>query len=435
MGKLKTGFRRAWRWISHDFFKASALLFALSLVGSIVNMLCRIMLGRLLTSEQYGEMETMMQISVYVSVPVAAVQMVVARQVAFAKGEGRTDRIGDIIWVVGRQMGMYALATVVLILGAAPFIRDFFHLNSIWPIVATSGIVLSVFMISVISGALQGGHRFWQGGVSALFGPVSRIGLSWALIRPGFGATGALAAHAGSSMIMSVAGLAFAWDLIRKRAREPVNLRGMYRFLVPAMMTLWLTGVIGGIDIIIVKRLFSTWVAGDYMRVSAVVRLSLFVNGALTLALFPWVASEQAGGRQTIHLLVKASAAGLGVGVAAALLFSVFPGFVLSIFYRDIPPHMLAWLRLLGWALIPVGVFNVLIQYHMARQEYRFLFRLAPAIAAYAGLLILFRQSIPALIMAMGGGALGVVLCLLLPVWLNRNAAPSDRERACAREA
>lgn len=419
------------QWLTHDFFKASAMIFALGLIGSLLNLACRVVLGRMLTSEQYGEMETMMQVCAYVSVPVGALQMVVAREAARAKGQGQEGRIGDVIWTMGRQLSGYVLAAMALLAIAAPFLRDFFRFNSVWPVFATASIVLSVFTFSIIFGGLQGGHRFWQGSVSSLIGPVFRIGLSWALIKHGFGATGALAALAGSTVAMSLAGFAFAWDLVKQRSRKLIRMAPLYQFIWPIVLTMWMASILGGIDIFIVKRAFSSLTAGDYARTIAVVRLSLFVNGALTVALFPWVASEQAGGRKTAHLLGKALGVGMGISVLAAVFFTVFPGFVLGIFYREVQPVMIEWIRLLGWALIPGSLFTILTQYHMARQEYRFLYWLIPAGAAYGALLLLCRQSIHAIIVAMGAGSLVVVAGLLFPVLLEHR----NREMALPLEA
>ena len=255
--------------------------------------------------------------------------------------------------------------------------------------------------------------------------------LAYTVIKPGFGATGALAALAGSTVAMSLAGFAFAWDLVKQRSRKLIRMAPLYQFIWPIVLTMWMASILGGIDIFIVKRAFSSLTAGDYARTIAVVRLSLFVNGALTVALFPWVASEQAGGRKTAHLLGKALGVGMGISVLAAVFFTVFPGFVLGIFYREVQPVMIEWIRLLGWALIPGSLFTILTQYHLARQEYRFLYWLIPAGAAYGALLLLCRQSIHAIIVAMGAGSLVVVAGLLFPVLLEHR----NREMALPLEA
>jgi O-antigen/teichoic acid export membrane protein len=411
------GERRMWMrfvlsWIRHDFFRVGAVYFIVSLLGSLVNLLCRVVLGRMLTPAQYGEMEAMMQVGAWASIPMCAVQTAVTREVARARGEGRVDHIGAIILIVGREMCFYAMIAATIMFLIAPCIRDFLKLNSVWPVYATSAVVLSGFLSVVVSGGLQGDHRFWRLGISSLFGPLSRVGLSWALIRPGFGATGALVAHAGSGIVMSLAGLCFVWDLIKKRTRDVVALGRMHRQMVLIMVTLGAGTVFGGIDIVIVKRVFSVLEAGDYARVSAMVRLALFSSGALTVALFPWVASEQAGGRKTGHLLGKALTVGLGLGVGAAILFTLVPGLVLGIFYGEVSADMVFWTRLMGWAMIPGNLLTIVFQYQMARQEYGFLKWMGPASVVYAALLLLFRRSIPAIIGCMGAGSCIIVAIL-----------------------
>ena len=396
-----------------DFFKVSAALMGLGALGTFLNMVCRWLLGRLLTPEQYGEMETVTQVGGYVAVPLSALSVILVREVAYAWGEKKPAKLQALIWTLGRLVVAYAFLGMVLMLALSPFIRDWFHFNSIWPVVATSTICMSGSILVIISGTLQGSHRFWQSGLMGACGPVAKIGFSWVLITAGFGATGAVAALSAANIVMSIVGLFFMWRvLIPWHLGHPGRLRGYFRVFTSIALTLWLATLFGGIDMFFVKRVFSSFEAGNYARVSALVKLALFVNGTLTIALFPWVASEQAGGRETVHVLAKALAAGVCIAIGCALAFTAIPGFLLGLFYGDVTPTMIGWTRLMGWAMIPGSLFAILIQYFMARQEYAFLKWLTPAAVFYALLLMVFRHSIPALIVAMGCGTFSIVVGL-----------------------
>jgi O-antigen/teichoic acid export membrane protein len=419
METLKAGFRPVWNWITHDFFKASAALFSLSLVGSALNMLCRLLLGKMLTSEQYGEMETMMQIVAYAAAPIAAMQVILAREVAHSVGKGDEKHIGDLLWAATARMAFYSLIAIGLLTLVAPLIRDYFKLNSVWPVHATGAIVCSGFVLCVAQAGLIGKLRVKRWGVTGVVGPAFRIGFSWLLIRFGFGASGALAALAGSNLLMGVAGLVFIRDLFANRARRALLLAPLAGHILPTIGIFWLISVIGGLDIFVVKRAYSSTVAGDYARVSALARLAMLFIGSIATVLFPWVSTEQAGGRKTTHLLVKAAAAGAGLAAACALFFSLFPALCLRFFYPadSLTPDMLTWMRWMTWAMIPNGLIGFLVQYYLARREYRVFAGMVPLGIAYGGLLIVFRHSIPALIATMGAGSLVIMALFALPAF------------------
>ncbi len=411
-----------WRWLSHDFFKASATLFSFSLIGSALNMVCRILLGKMLTTEQYGEMETMMQIVAYAAAPIAAMQVILTREVAGSVGKGDDKHIGDLLWAATVRMGLYSLIAIGLLSLIAPLIRDFFKLNSVWPVHATGAIVCSGFVLCVAQAGLIGKLRVKRWGVTGVVGPACRIGFSWLLIGFGFGASGALAALAGSNLLMGVAGLVFIRDLFVNRARRTLLLAPLAGHILPTIGIFWLFSVIGGLDIFVVKRAYSSSVAGDYARVSALARLAMLFIGSIATVLFPWVSTEQAGDRRTAHLLVKAAAAGGGLAAACALFFSLFPAFALRFFYpaNTLTPDMLAWMRWMTWAMIPNGLIGFLVQYYLARREYRVFAGMVPMGLAYGGLLIVFRYSISALIAAMGAGSLIILVLFALPAFRMR---------------
>ncbi len=428
---LNKGLLAVREWLRHDFFRISAVIFGLSTLSSLLNMIVRWLMCRMLTTEQYGEMETVLQAGSYIGVPISTLSIIMTREVAFARGEGQDVKLQAVIWTLGRLIVLYGIFGMLLLLALSPFIRDWFHFNSVWPVTAVSTLGVTGCLLVILQSALQGSHRFFHGGLMGLSGPLFKIVLFWILATAGYGATGAVAAHSLANALMGFVGLFFAWDLLfPRRFSGFLPLPPLFRFFIPITLTLWVSTVFSGVDIFFVKRVFSAVEAGNYARVSSLARLSFVITGMLALVLFPWVASEQAGGRSTRHLLVRSLIVSAGIALSAALAFTIMPRFLLLIFYPEVTADMIVWARMMGWALIPANLFGILLQYYMARQEYGFLKWFALATVGYVGLLAWVRHSIPHLILAIGFGSALLVVLLAIPALWPRSGNRWDKERS-----
>jgi len=418
-------------WFFHPFFRHSATVFLLSIAGGGLNLVCRIVVGRMLTGEQYGEMETALQVGAYLMMPLSTLSLLLIRQIAEAEGLNDRARLQAAVWTVGKWIFLYSAASAAVLLFVGPLLRDWFRYNSLWPFAATGSLSLSGAGLVVGAALLQGTRKFWRNGLMGLAGPLVRIFVSWGLIGMGFGATGAIGALAFSNVVMGTVGLLLGWKLLFPWRPSAILPQGAFvRSLVPLTLIFWLGGLVGGVDLFFVKRMFDPWLAGDYARVSAVVRQVMMLNGFLAVTLFPWVAAEKAGGRGTGHLLLRALGIALLMALGAAMAFTIVPRLILGLFYGEVTPVMMRWTPRLAWVLVPGSLIPLLLQYVMARAEYGILKTIGPAVAFYVLLLAVFRQSVEGMIAVMGLGLWALVVLMVLTIMRNQRGGGEPSHQA-----
>ena len=419
-------------WLIHPYFRHSATVLSLSLAGGVLNMLGRIVLGRLLTGEQYGEMETALQAGSHLMMPLSTLQLLLIREVADADGAGERSRLQSAVRRLGGWILAYGALSALLLLILAPLLRDWFHYGSGWPFAATASLSVTGAALMVGSALLQGTRQFWRNGVMGLTGPVIRIAATWALVALGYGATGAIAALSLANAGMGVASLFLALPLlIPWRPSEGAASSALARAWLPLTLFFWLGALLGGVDLFFIKRVFDPWTAGDYARTSAIVRQVLAMNGVFTVTLFPWVAAERGGGRGTGHLLIRALGAAALMAAGAALLLSLFPSLILRLFYGMVTPAMLRWTPRLAWALAPGSLIPLLIQYVLARRDHTLLGPLGLVTGLYLLSLHLFRHSVESLITAVGAGLGAIVGLMILGIaWSQRGRGGASRQAA-----
>jgi O-antigen/teichoic acid export membrane protein len=405
------------RWVHgllrDEFLRLSAVFVAMNAVGSLLTMAYRIMLGRLLTTEQYGEMDAMLQFGMLLSIPIGAVQLAIIHFVAKAVAGGHAEVAGGLLWRAFRRMGIYSVIVIVTVGVMAPWLRDFLHLNSVWPIHATLSGVIAIFLFTVASAGVQGAERFVAIGFVGIAGAVARIGISYLMIRPGFGATGALAGTAGSTLVMALLAVLCVWPMLKAGAHTRVDTSPVYRYLWPTLAAMGVGCLLGSVDMLIVKHYFDKEAAGLYARASAVARIGAMVNSALLTVLFPRVTSEATQGRSTRGLLLRSAGLGLAVSAGTAVVFTFWPSVPIRILHGDGYDGIAPWMIGLTWALIPGSILGFAVQYLMGRHDFRFLIPYAAAAVLYGIGLWLFHDTIPVLIGVIAvGGCLGLVACL-----------------------
>lgn len=411
----------AGRLARNDFVRAGTIMMVLGMAGSVVNMLCRMALGRLLTTVQYGEMEAILQVGSLIGIPVSAVQMTLVQYVASALAEGRPDEAGAIMWRATRRLMLYSLAALAILAAGAPWIRDFFHLNSTWPVFAGASVFVSSLVATVSLAGLQGAQMLVRGALIGVAGALARILFSWLLIRPGYGATGALAGLAASNLFMTALGAFGVRTMLAVRARS-VDTRPMYRYLGPAVLAIGVWTLLGNVDLLVVKHFFHPDVSGAYARASAIGRTVLSLNGVFLTILFPKVAGAAAQGRRTLHLLGQAVLWGLLVHGAGAWVCSTWPQLPIRVLHGAGHEAIGGWVAALVWALVPQGMTVFVAQYLMGRRSFKFLALLTPSVLLFLAAIWALHQSIERVILVLaGGGVLCLAACALAVWWDERS--------------
>ena len=393
-----------------DFVRLGGFIMVVNLAGMGLSMFCRIMIGHILTSEQYGVMDSMIYSMALVGLPVAAVQLAITHYVAGSIAREEPELAGAILWRAARRLGMYGISVMVLTLLVTRQIQNFFQLSSPWPVYASACMFFSSLMWAASSGGLQGSQRFIFMGASSVVGGVARIGMVWLFMVVGLGAGGVLLGFAGANCVMVGMGVYATWAMLSKRTREPVDTGPVYRYVWPTMAMLSVLTVLSSIDMPVVKHFFPPEMAGQYARVGSIGRTGVFLVGSLMTILFPKVAAATVSGSGSLNMLKRAMAMGFVVSLGVAVFCTAWPSLPITILHGREHVSLGPWVAGFTWAMIPVSMFGLVVHYLMAKKSFRCLLLVVPALLVYVAALWMFHSSIPVVIGIVAGGGL---LCLV----------------------
>jgi len=358
----------------------SLIMLGGSQIGAVFTLAFQLVMVRLLSGVEYGVMAAMLGILLTLGVPIGALGTTVMHYTARYVGEGRRDKVKGLV----RQLAIDLLVpSALLLLGVVlcgDRLRAFFHVESTVPLML-AGLALALsFYGAVVSSVLMGLQAFVCATLLGSLWAVVRLVLGAALVLLGLGAMGALASHTIGLAVGTAVTFAVCWRLLGPGVAAAVREPGTYAYFLRSMVALAAYGVLSNVDVILAKHYFDAPAAGAFAKTAMVARLVFFLPGPVAGALFPKVVSTGDASHASGQLLLKAVGMVVLITLAAALFCTLFPGWVLHLLAGVADPALVPVMVGMVWALAPLCVLMVLLNYELAQR--RFLATLPLALCA-----------------------------------------------------
>ncbi len=353
--------------------RAGVWLFIANLLQGVLGYAYQILMGRMLSPPEYGLLSAIMALSVIIAVPVGAATMILTRKFAEYGAHGGAGEIAHLRWLAYRWAVLCSLLYLVLFFFAVPVIRDYLNVPSSGSIYLLGLVVLVSLFIVTDSALIQGMQAFeWYGGGVTL-ATVVKISLSVLLVWMGYGINGALFALFLTGLVM--------WGIFNRGSRayrkaQPV--KSKHRFTasdtLPIVAATVVFTVMTQLDMVLVRHYFNSHDTGIYAAAAILGKSVLYLPVAITMVLFPMVAENHARNESSAHLLTQAV---ILVGIlsgGAALLFLLFPEWLIHVFYGEAYVGAATLLRYFGFAMLPMALVMVAEHFLIAKGQVLFVY-------------------------------------------------------------
>jgi O-antigen/teichoic acid export membrane protein len=306
------------------------LLSAITLTGSAVNYVSNIAFARVLSPASYGDLSSLLALSVVVAVPFTAAQTRVASRVAMYAAERNWERVQYVVRNSVAHLTLLALIATMIYCATIPLIVHLFHLQAVGPALSLAALIFVSYLFPALQGALQGLERWIAFGLVGLSIASARLlfGIPWALV--GGGAGGALAGQA-IGMLFCLSGLiwvlrhhvrrtgnAAAWAGLRRRPDVTGVVAGAaYVFFA----------VIANFDVVLAKIFLPPREAGGYAALSTIGSVVTFLPAAVAVIIVPNATRAGDSPRERAHVLRLCAlmvAAAASIAIIPALLAPTF---------------------------------------------------------------------------------------------------------------
>ncbi|MFH1545373.1 MAG: oligosaccharide flippase family protein [archaeon] len=373
--------------------KQSFFVLLTELVSGSLAYIYHIVMGRMLSVEEYAVLATIISLFYILSVPSAAIQTTIAKFVSQFKAKEENEKISSLLSKSFKKLFLIALILAFLLVIFTPIISNFLHISSPIPFLILSVIVFYSFLLPIAVGAIQGLQKFNYYNLNALTFSSSKLVFAAILVLLGFGVAGALFAF----VLAALAGAAILLYGLRnylKRIKTSVFAKEIYLYSFPALIILFCLMIFFNIDLILVKHFFSPYEAGNYAVASVLGKVMFFGSTAIAMVLFPKASQLNAAKKSSLGLLKKSL---LYVFIFSFLVFIAywfFPSFIINLLLGPKYPVAIQLLPLFGLTMFFFSFCNLITYYNLAIQNKRIIFPMIFFAVMEIILLILFHSTL-----------------------------------------
>ncbi|MFH1046890.1 MAG: oligosaccharide flippase family protein [Patescibacteria group bacterium] len=408
----------------HDkFVRHNAIVLVGSFTAAFLNYLVHPVLGRLMTVQEFGEFQALLQIYnnlMFMGVFGTIVMNITANTDPTDEQAAQENR--EVISVLNKVALVISSTVALAILLGSGLLRDFFHFDSIWPFVMLVPAPI-IAMHGVFRRAyLRAKLHFTDWTMSSVYTALARLFIAAVLVFIGWGAFGAITGVVGAMFV----GYAFVYLRSRKtfsyvrgvkiKLSPRLKREIQYGFLILSVSLV--NTAMSTADVLVVKRYFDPIIAGEYSAVATIARIILYAAGPVAIVLSPNIKLRQsvqenrAVLRKSIWLMSFVAGSGL-------LIFVLWPEFVLKLLMGSqfnqaayLLPHLAIFMTL-------VTMSGIFFAYHLALRHY-FIFLVGLAgLGTALALSVVYHPSLSAIVNNFIAGT--VLMLLIFAVrWIRR---------------
>ncbi|MFC1663960.1 oligosaccharide flippase family protein [Patescibacteria group bacterium] len=372
------------KWFKNSIFRGGAIFFIGGITTSALHYIYRIVMGRMLGPEVFGELIALISLILILAVPSAPVQTAAARFSAVYQAKDSLEQLKMLFRYLTKIFVFISLFLIILTVIFASLIQNFLKLSSINYVYFLAGIVMVMLVAGISKGILQGLKRFSQLSLSVVIESVGRVMLAVILVAFGFKMAGALVGFLISLVLGFLLTIYFLWDVLSKKQQTESNIqhtiydkketKKIWKYVFWSFLVFLFLNILLNVDIILVKHYFSSFEAGIYSGFATLGRMVFISIGLLAGIMFPVVVSKQARKEDYYHSLKITSLISFLIAGIISLVFFLFPKEFILIFFGE---KYLAGASFLGYYSVVMAAFGfifLLSYFFMALNKFKFLF-------------------------------------------------------------
>ncbi len=408
------------------FITSSSIIFAGSFVVNVLNYVFTLVVSRILGVEAFGEVTALSSLLLIVSVPAAALTMLMTRQSAYHNSESK-DAVRELFNVLKKNVFLASLAFWILFLATVPFLSHFLQIPLL-PLFIFSLLIPTTFASSLQTGTLQGLQEFFMLAKQSILSTIIKLVISVALVYAGFSVSGVML----GLVLAQLASWGYGYVatkvllLTSDTANLPgqaFSLRSVRSLFSTILATTLLLVLLSNVDVLLAKHYLSADLAGQYGALSTLGKILVYGVGAFITVLLPMVSAAHARDQSTVpgagrregdRILALSLSIIAGASVAVFLLFTFFPTFIITLLFGTRYLAITPYLGIFSIAMACISLATAFINYFVAIENTSFIYLLLGGICIEVVLIALHHSSLSALTMMLVASSMTLLIFMML---------------------
>ncbi len=398
--------------------RASAWLFAGTLGAGGLGYVFQVLMGRMLSTTDYGLFSAMMALFAIFSAPLGTLMLVISRKVSAYRAAQEVGSIRHFYRSIFARTAVLGAVLVAISLLFAPYLQTYLRSPSVIPVYLLGVLLLVTFPTVINDAYLQAHQRFSWLSASTTLRVLLKIVFSVALVWMGWGVAGAL----GGAVLASGAAALITYFPLHRQLTEGRGkaFQTAHVSLGPSMPVLVANvafAVMTQLDMVLVNYYFPAHEASLYAAASILGKAVMYLPSGIAMALFPMVAENHARKRSSAHLLLQAVGFTLLLCSMGALFYFLAGEPLVVLLYGESYRDAGVVLKYFGFAILPMALVLVAEYFLIAkgRVVFAYLFTAVAPLQVFA--IYLWHDSLAVVVVINAAGGLCVAILGYAILW------------------
>lgn len=344
------------------FARNSLILFAGTMAANVLNYFFHLAIGRMVSVEIYGEIESLVSLMSIFSVPATTLAMVVTQLSSRAKAEDDKAKSHLLLNYFNKKIFKFGLPIFLAGLFLAPFAGEFLNIQNNLALILIWMAVFVSFFAAINQGILQGWQKFKQISGLGVFATVIKLIFGIALVKIGFGLSGAIGSFSLSILASYIASIAILKFIVTEKipstdgTEEKLDIGSLKDYILPVFLGNLAINILGNADMIMAKHNLDLVSAGQYGALTIISKIILFVTGVIPVVLFSMAGESHYKKGDPSAILKQAAYLMTSLCVIAIGVYFLMPKFILGILFGS---KYSAGAGYLGWFAILASLYSL----------------------------------------------------------------------------
>jgi O-antigen/teichoic acid export membrane protein len=364
---------------NNKFAWNSLVLFTGTMIANVLNYIFHLVVGRMVSIEMYGEIESLISLSHIISVPALTLAIIATKYSAENKADNNPAGSRSIFRFMNKKVFVYGAPLFLIALFITPLVKEFLKIDNGLAIFFVWITMFIAFFSSVNSGILTGWQKFKDISIVGILGTLIKLISAVVFIKIGFALSGVIGAFLLAA-IATYVGFLFVLKFIfvgekekNNKKQKPVDFSSMKRYVLPAAIGTLAITLLGNIDMVLAKHQLDPTMSGQYGALNIMSKAIFFATGVIATVLFSMSAEENYSKGDSWGSLKKATALTFLVTFLATAFYFLFPKFVIDVFFGEKYYAVAQYLGLFAIVASLYAFVNLFIQYLLSIKKIKYI--------------------------------------------------------------
>lgn len=320
------------------FEKAGAKIFMFSMIANGCGYLFQIIMGHMLSVENYGIINALIALISILSAPGSVIAATVTKYSAECMRIETKDKLS---LIYKTAIGLTVVVQALMLLGSLCFsglLQNIFHIGNEYMIATITVSVISLMPFAGYS-VLQGVQEYITYGIQEVILNISKLVISVVLVYMGLEAYGVLMALAMAYLLQSFycsykikcIGIAkkYTWQECFK------CLKGWKQYIFSAVWARIAILIMMNMDTLLVKMLYSDYEVGIFSSGMVIAKIGMYIATALVVPMVPMVIAAKTNQKKVKELITKTFVYGIGTTLVYLIFLITVGKYVVNLVFGE----------------------------------------------------------------------------------------------------